>query len=54
MKKEKEYTLIYLDREGNELTEKKITAINKKDANKQKDAAFASCMINDCVKIIIR
>lgn len=52
--KEKEYTLVYLDREGNELTEKRITATSKKEAEKQRKAAFAVCMINDCNKIIIR
>lgn len=50
----KNYTLVFLDKKGNELTEKKITAVNKKDANKQRDVAFANCMINDCVKIIVK
>jgi len=54
MKKEKEYTLFYLDRQGNELTEKRIIATSKKEAEKQRKAAFAVCMINDCKKIVIR
>jgi hypothetical protein len=54
MKKEKEYTLVYLDREGNELTEKRITATSKKKAEKQRKSEFAVCMINDCKKIVIR
>lgn len=54
MKKEKEYTLVFLDREGNELTEKRITATSKKEADKQRKSAFAVCMINDCKKIMLR
>jgi hypothetical protein len=54
MKKEKEYTLVYLDREGNELTEKKITATTKKNAVKQRNTAFAVCMLNDCFDIKVK
>jgi len=54
MKNEKEYTIVYLDREGNELTKKIITATSKKEAEKQRKAAFAVCMINDCKKTVIR
>jgi hypothetical protein len=52
MKKDKEYRLIYLDREGNELTEKRITASTKKEAEKQRKLVFAGCMINDLKQII--
>lgn len=54
MKAEKTFRLIYLDKDGNELTEKTITANSKKEAKKLRKASFEVCMINDCKKIILR
>ena len=50
----KNYTLIYLDKYGNELTRKEITAKNLKEANNQKKIAFATSKINDLHKIILQ
>lgn len=49
----KNYTLVYLDKQGNELQRKEITAENIKAANVQKKAAFANSKLNDLHKIMI-
>ena len=54
MKTEKEFSLVYLDRGGNELQVITITARNKKEANNQRKIAFSNNMINDCKRIILR
>lgn len=48
------YKLIYLDRDGNELDSKEITALNIQEARKYRDRLFAECMMNDCIKITVK
>lgn len=50
----KNYTLVFEDKQGNELTRKEITAANLKEARSQRDAAHANSKINDLHKIKIK
>ncbi len=50
----KTYTLIFKDKEGNELTRKETTANNIKEARAYAAKVFASSMINDLYKISVK
>ena len=47
----KTFILLYLDKGNNELKKDEISAYSAKEARATRDKVFASCMINDCVKI---
>lgn len=49
----KNYILVFEDRDGNDLTTKKITAFNLKDAKRQSQNYKANSMMNDLHKIVI-
>jgi hypothetical protein len=49
----KNYTLIFKDKKGNELTSNVIEAKNKKEAKKIANKLKANSMLNDLNKIII-
>ena len=54
MKKEKKYTFIYEDKEGNELQKEIVEAKNKKDAIRISKIVIANTKINDLKKIIVK
>lgn len=54
MKKEKQYTFIYEDKEGNELKREVVEAINKKDAIRISKIVLANTRMNDLKKIIVK
>ena len=49
----KTYILTYYDHAENEIDSKEITAENIKNANHQRDAAFANTRLNDLKKITV-
>lgn len=48
------FTFIYEDKDGNELCSVAIAAKDMKDAERQRDIAFANSKVNDLHKIVIR
>lgn len=48
------YRFVYVDRDDNDLTEKRFDCFDMKDAEDLKERLLGECMINDCVDIEIR
>lgn len=48
------YRFVYVDRDDNDLTEKRFDCFDMKDAEDLKERLLSECMINDCVDIEIR